>query len=165
MLREMVADTQALGYTTASALSRGQFTVDLARAKSFARDPERFATLTRFYVPLLPVTPMSSPPLSTASPASAPAISPLASPVKEAEQGFYDVPGYTSYGNEIAGVLVTLKEPRLYDTPATWRWVMRGKARIWRVLRSEWTSEELAHWPIRRDVLRDVQRQKERWLC
>lgn len=164
MLYEVAADIQALGYTTASALCRGQFTVDLARAKSFARDPERFATLTRFYVPLLPVTPISSPPLSTASP-TAPAISPLASPVKEAEHGFYDMPGYTSYGNEIAGVLVTLREHNLYNTPATWRWVMRGKAKFWRVLRSEWTSEELAHWPIRRDVLRDVQRQKERWLC
>lgn len=161
MLRKVLADIQALGYTTASALSRGQFTVDLARAKSFARDPERFAQITRFYTPLLPVTPLASPPLSTASP-----VSPLGSgsPVKELDNGFYDVPGYTSYGNEVAGVLVTLREMNLYDTPATWRWVLRGKARFWRVLRSEWRDEELMHWPIRRDVLRDVQRQKERWL-
>lgn len=156
----MIADIQALGYTTASALSRGQFTVDLARAKSYARDPERFATVTRFYIPLLPVTPLASPPLSTAT-SSAPVMSP-ASPTKDT--GFYDVPGYMSYGNEVAGVLVTLREHNLYDTPATWRWVMRGKSRLWRVLRSEWTNEELTHWPIRRDVLRDVQRQKERWL-
>lgn len=76
----------------------------------------------------------------------------------------YEPPGYDSYGNEVAGVLVTLRDMSLYDTPGTWRWVLRGKARVWRVLRSEWTPAELAHWPIRRDVLRDVQRQKERWL-
>lgn len=61
-------------------------------------------------------------------------------------------------------MLVTLSDPALYDTPATARWVLRGKARIWRVLRSEWAPGQLAHWPIRRDALRDVQRQKERWL-
>lgn len=93
------------------------------------------------------------------------------SPAKEAAISADDPPpghggyhDYSGYGNEVAGVLVTLREPNLYSTAGTWRWVMRGKARVWRVLRSEWTAEELQHWPIRRDVLRDVQRQKERWL-
>lgn len=135
------AMTVALAYSALTALARGQLTVDIARARSAARDPDRFAQRTRFYVPI--TTHRSSSPQSPQSPKD-----PQGSPA-----------------GDIAGVLVTIADAALYDTPATRRWVLRGKRRPWRVLVSEWTPDELAHWPIRPDVLRSVQRQKEVWLA